>query len=89
MGIWKDLDELTNLRAIREKYEPKMDEFHREKNWHGWQKAVERSLGWVESEEKLIVKANKMLSLEGPIALLAFSGLALGVGFLLGQSRKK
>jgi len=90
VGVWKDLEELSNLRAIRERYEPTMDEFHREKNWSGWQKAVTRSLGWVESDEHILGSAKK----EKPffkehLPVLALSALAVGVGFLVGQSRTK
>lgn len=87
VGIWKDVNELTELRAIREKFEPHMSEFQREKNWQGWQKAVSRSLGWIETEESL-VKSDKNMTLSELMPYVALSGLALGVGFLLGQAKK-
>ena len=41
VGVWKDLDEIKELYAIEETYEPMMPEQEREKNWSGWNKAVQ------------------------------------------------
>jgi glycerol kinase len=89
VGMWRDLDELEGLRHIREKYQPKMDEYQREKNWHGWQKAVSRSMGWIETDEAIIEKIVKKSSLDKVVPLIALSGLAVGFGYFLGQSRRK
>jgi glycerol kinase len=51
VGVWKDLDEISSLWAVAETYQPKMDSQDRSKYWMGWQKAVTKSLGWVEEEE--------------------------------------
>lgn len=93
VGVWKDLEELTNLRAIREKYEPRMEEHIREKNWNGWKKAVERSLDWIGREEGLLEDAEvkPLLSLEHmtPYLAVAAAGLGLGIVFMLGRASNK
>lgn len=86
VGVWKDLKELSKLRAIRETFEPSMDEHTREKNWHGWQKAIARSLNWVGDDDDLLGNKSGKASV-APFLLVA--GMALGVGFLLGQKRMK
>lgn len=50
VGVWKDLDEVRVLWAVSKTYAPSMKESEREMNWLGWQKAVTRSLGWVQDE---------------------------------------
>jgi len=50
VGVWKDLDELRNLWTVAETYTPSMDEDERQKYWSGWQKAVFKSLGWIEDD---------------------------------------
>jgi ribulose kinase len=93
VGLWKDLDELTKLRKIREKYEPRMPDYIRERNWHGWQKAVARSLNWIDRDEVIVEKANpslkskSLVSLERLAPYLTVAGLALGIGFVLGHTR--
>jgi hypothetical protein len=47
VGVWKDLDELQDLWEASETLEPQMHEEERQKNIHGWNKAVQRSFGWV------------------------------------------
>jgi glycerol kinase len=51
VGVWKDLADIKNLWAVAERYEPRMASPEREKYWKGWQKAVTRSMSWVEEEE--------------------------------------
>ena len=46
IGIWPDLDTLTKKWAIDKQWAPDMDKEKREKLCSGWQKAVERTLGW-------------------------------------------
>ena len=87
VGVWKDLKELSKLRAIRETFEPTMNDNTRDKNWRGWQKAVARSLNWVDSDDAPTENAQKLSKGIAPVLVVA--GMALGVGFLLGQSRKK
>jgi glycerol kinase len=48
VGFWKDLDSLrTNWKADRQ-WEPRWNADQREAAYRGWQKAVERSVNWVE-----------------------------------------
>ena len=50
VGVWKDVDEIRKLWAVAETFEPSMLEDERAKNWKGWNKAVGRSLDWVETD---------------------------------------
>ncbi len=47
IGWWKKEDILTN-RKIQRKFIPNMDETTRSKLYKGWQRAVERTMGWIE-----------------------------------------
>ena len=47
IGWWKKQDILAN-RKIQRKFEPNMEENTRAKLYKGWQKAVERTMGWIE-----------------------------------------
>jgi glycerol kinase len=49
-GVWKDVDEIRKFWEVSETFHPKMGSEERERNWKGWKKAVERSLGWVDSD---------------------------------------
>jgi hypothetical protein len=51
VGVWKDLQEIRALWSIAETFEPNMPETERQKNWAGWQKAVTKSLDWIEDDE--------------------------------------
>lgn len=59
VGVWESLDEIKSLWAVARKFNPSMSEEDRSKNWKGWKKAIERSLGWVESEEQIKTRAAK------------------------------
>ena len=47
-GVWKDTAEIKKLWSCDASFTPKMDSSRREKLLKGWQKAVNRSLGWEE-----------------------------------------
>jgi len=47
VGVWKTPEELRERRAIAARYEPKMTRDQRDGLYGGWQRAVERSRGWV------------------------------------------
>lgn len=47
-GFWKSTDEISKIRQVDKIFEPKMDMEKREKRYHGWLRAVERSRDWVE-----------------------------------------
>ena len=48
VGVWKDLDEIKKLWAVSRTYHPQMSLEERNHNWNGWNKAVSKSLGWVD-----------------------------------------
>jgi glycerol kinase len=48
VGVWKSTDEIKGLWSVSETFTPNMPEVEREKYWTGWNKAVSRSLGWIE-----------------------------------------
>jgi glycerol kinase len=47
IGLWKKEDILAN-RKIQKCFKPEMNESVREKLYRGWQKAVKRTMGWVD-----------------------------------------
>jgi glycerol kinase len=47
IGLWKKESIITN-RRIQKRFTPSMDEVTRIKLYKGWQKAVERTMGWIE-----------------------------------------
>ena len=46
-GLWSNLDELRSNWAMDRVFEPQWDDDQREEGYAGWQKAVERTRGWV------------------------------------------
>ena len=46
-GVWSGLEELAGLWREDARWEPRMDASHREELLSGWEKAVDRSMGWV------------------------------------------
>ena len=50
VGVWENLEELRGLWEEEKRYSPRMREIDRERYLRGWNRAVERSLGWVEEE---------------------------------------
>jgi glycerol kinase len=50
-GFWKDEAELTALWAEDKRWEPSMDEAAREKTYKKWNKAVQRTLDWVDEDD--------------------------------------
>ncbi|NGO71588.1 glycerol kinase GlpK [Streptomyces boncukensis] len=47
-GVWSDLDELRTQWRRDAEWTPRMSEEEREREYHNWHKAVQRSLGWYE-----------------------------------------
>lgn len=45
-GFWHDKEQIAKQWKVARIFEPKMSEEKREKLYHGWKKAVERSFGW-------------------------------------------
>lgn len=52
VGVWKDIHELKKMWSVAKTWNPGMSKDMIDKNWHGWQKAVTRSLGWVEDNNQ-------------------------------------
>jgi glycerol kinase len=48
IGLWKKEDIIRN-RKIQNTFTPSMDEANRQKLYKGWQKAVKRSMQWIDS----------------------------------------
>ncbi len=46
VGFWKDKSEIAESWKINRKFNPAIEEDHKEKLYGGWRKAVERSLKW-------------------------------------------
>jgi glycerol kinase len=49
VGFWSDLDDLRERWSEDKRWEPKMDEGEREREYGQWKKAVTRSFDWVQS----------------------------------------
>jgi len=85
VGVWKDPAELRTLWEESVRFEPSMAPEVRARNWAGWKKAVERSLGWVDADgvpETAVVQKGGAL-----LAVAAVLGGA--VGFLLGRQQQR
>jgi glycerol kinase len=48
VGVWTDLESLRRHWRADRQWEPRWSEDQREEAFRGWQKAVDRSLGWME-----------------------------------------
>lgn len=47
-GLWSDLDMIASTWERESRFSPKMSEERRNSLCHGWERAVDRSLGWIE-----------------------------------------
>jgi glycerol kinase len=50
VGFWKSLQELKKNWRAEKQWEPRWSEEKRQEGYHGWKKAVQRTLGWIEDE---------------------------------------
>ncbi|MFF4906662.1 glycerol kinase GlpK [Streptomyces sp. NPDC001260] len=50
-GVWNDLDELKAHWQKDAEWTPSMEPAVRDREYHNWHKAVEKSFGWAEDEE--------------------------------------
>jgi glycerol kinase len=48
IGLWKK-ENITHNRKIQKCFKPQMDEKTRSRLYKGWQKAIERTKGWIET----------------------------------------
>ena len=104
VGTWKDMNQIRKMWAVAETYKPSMAQPEREKNWAGWQKAITKSLDWVEQDddEEFHDSYQDMTDSMRPknsshsgengfgtaTSLLLTTAFGFGVGFLLGKQRK-
>ena len=51
VGFWENLDQLEANREVERLFTPNIDPARREKLYHGWQRAVERSRNWADPNE--------------------------------------
>ena len=51
-GVWDSVDEIKTLWAVSKTYLPRMTEAERQRNWSGWNKAVSKSLGWIDPKDE-------------------------------------
>lgn len=86
VGVWKDLKEIRDLWSVSATFSPSMTEAEREKNWAGWQKAVSKSLGWVENEDDDQLRANR--GGYGITSLLLVTMVGFGAGMMLESKRR-
>ena len=49
LGVYRSVDEIRSYRMVEKCFEPKKDTTWRENNIMKWRRAVERSLGWLDS----------------------------------------
>ncbi|MFO7965062.1 MAG: glycerol kinase GlpK [Desulfobacterales bacterium] len=52
IGFWKDFDELVQNWSVDRTWSPAMKDAERRKGISGWQKAVERTYGWIDMEKQ-------------------------------------
>ena len=50
VGLWNDTDEVSTVIGSAGRWTPQQDRTSRDRAWQGWQKAVDRSLGWVPND---------------------------------------
>lgn len=51
VGIWSDLEEVGKMWKSNKVWTSKMDEAERKRVWKGWNKAVKKSLNWLDDED--------------------------------------
>jgi glycerol kinase len=52
VGFWNDLDELKELNAVGQSFQPTMNEARKEKLYKGWKKAVAATQLFAEVDEE-------------------------------------
>mmetsp|Transcript_5438 Transcript_5438/g.12385 ORF Transcript_5438/g.12385 Transcript_5438/m.12385 type:complete len:611 (-) Transcript_5438:312-2144(-) len=51
VGVWEDIDEVGNMWKADTMWKPMMLTTERERCWKGWNKAVKKSLNWLDEED--------------------------------------
>jgi glycerol kinase len=49
VGYWKDLDDLRKNWGVDRRFEPEISDDKRRELYEGWNKAVKRATGWIET----------------------------------------
>jgi FGGY family of carbohydrate kinases, C-terminal domain len=62
VGIWKDMNEIQQLYSVAKTYQPTMSNEIRDNNWKGWQKAIQRSFGWMNNDDIITTITNSSSS---------------------------
>jgi glycerol kinase len=57
VGFWRDPAEVAANWALDRRFEPRMEPARRDRLLRGWQRAVQRSLAWVEPDDGPVVPA--------------------------------
>ena len=52
VGFWSDLEETRQNWRADKRWEPRWSDDKREAGYAGWQKAIERTLNWIDVESK-------------------------------------
>lgn len=99
VGVWQDLEEVHSLWAIAQVFEPSIAPEEREVYWKGWQKAVKKSIGWIEpsevdDEDDGMVKSRGIMASPsktgfGKTSMAIATVCAFAIGVLIGGVRKK
>ncbi|GMH57755.1 hypothetical protein TrVE_jg13258 [Triparma verrucosa] len=83
VGVWSGLDEIKKQWQCDEQWESKMETSVREKYWMEWNRAVSKSLGWVDGGDGSEPKKGG-----GWGKVVAFAAVAAGLGFIMGQKKR-
>lgn len=51
VGVWADVEEVGKLWKSDMLWQPKMVNSERERCWKGWNKAVKKSLNWLDDDD--------------------------------------
>jgi glycerol kinase len=52
VGYWQSQEDIARNWAMEREFTPRMAEHEREELYRGWKRAVQRSLGWAEPEDR-------------------------------------
>lgn len=95
VGVWKDLKEIEDLWEVAETFCPEMNSEIRAKNVAGWNKAVSKSLNWIDNKDGTPRSGganehdvNKKYRF-GTGSLILTSSVALVIGALLGSRQTR
>lgn len=88
VGVWKSTEELQALWAVQRTFTPNMEDDERQRLTKEWNKAVTKSLAWVEENIPVEIKNNEK-NKWNPTAVLVVALGALALGFSAGRTQRK